>query len=234
MYHRDPEILDRMTAAWRNDILGKGNIRASRGFDRYGLPLRLMRYSQGTRAGPISLGRRLASSVSPIDYNILIYEKGAYVLHMLRMLFFDFTTGNDEPFRAMMRDFVETHRGGEASTADFRRVVERHAGVDMGWFFDQWVHGTAIPTYRYAWKTERGADGGLRLKLRVRQTVEPDVPFDMLVLVRAEFGEGRSTVVRIRVNEPEHIFEFPMPIEPTDVVLNHANAVLAEVIKENW
>ena len=124
-----------------------------------------MRFSQGSRAGPISLGRRLRSSVSPIDYNILIYEKGAYVLHMLRMLFFDFTAGNDEPFRAMMRDFVETHRGGEASTADFRRAVERHAGVDMGWFFDRWVHGTAIPTYRYAWTTERGADGSLRLKL---------------------------------------------------------------------
>jgi len=212
MYNQDPEILDRMTVAWRNDIFGKSIL----------------------RAGPISLGRRLVSSDSQFAYSTLIYEKGAYVLHMIRMLFFDFRAGNDEPFRAMMRDFVETHRGGEASTDDFRRAVERHAGIDMGWFFDQWVYGTAIPTYRYAWTTERGADGGVNVKLRVRQTVEPNVPFHMFVPVRVEFGEGRSSVLRIPVNEPEHIFEFSIPMEPTEVIFNHANAVLARVTKENW
>ncbi len=234
MYHQDDEVLERMTGAWRNDILGQGNIRAMLGFDRYGFPPQMMRFSKGSASGPISIGRRLRSGEAPIDYNILVYEKGAYVLHMLRMMFYDFRAGNDEPFCVMMRDFVETHRGGEASTDDFRRVVERHAGADMGWFFDQWVYGTAIPTYRYAWTTERGADGGHRLKLRVRQTVEPDGPFEMLVLVRVEFGEGRSSVVRVRVNQPEQIFEFPLPEAPTDVILNHANAVLAKVIKEKW
>ena len=77
-------------------------------------------------------------------------------------------------------------------------------------------------------------DRRVALKLRVRQTVEPDGPFDMLVPVRAEFGEGRASVVRIRVNQPEQIFEFPLPEAPTDVILNHANAVLAKVIKEKW
>lgn len=65
---------------------------------------------------------RLASGETPVDYQILVYEKGAFVLHMLRMLFFDFSAGNDEPFRAMMRDFVEAHRGDEATTEDFRHA----------------------------------------------------------------------------------------------------------------
>lgn len=234
MYYQEDEILERMTNAWRNDILGTGNVRALLGFDRYGLTPGMMRYSQGSRSGPISIGRRLASGETPVDYQILVYEKGGFVLHMLRMLFYDFGAGNDEPFRAMMRDFVATHRGGEATTEDFRRVVERHAGGDMGWFFDQWVDGTGIPTYRYAWTTERTDDGAIRLKVRVRQSVDPEGLFDMPVLLRAEFGDDPSRVVRIRVSQAEEVFEFSLPREPTDIVLNHANSVLAEVVEEDW
>jgi len=74
----------------------------------------------------------------------------------------------------------------------------------------------------------------VNVKLRVRQTVEPEVPFRMFVPVRVEFGEGRSSVLRIPVNEPEHVFEFSIPMEPTEVIFNQANALLARVIKENW
>jgi hypothetical protein len=235
-YHQDDEILDDMTNAWRHDITGTGNVRAVLGFERYGYPPQMMRLSLGSASGPISIGSRLASGEAPIDYNILVYEKGAYVLHMLRMLFFDLRAGNDEPFRAMMRDYVETYRGSDATTEDFRRVVERHAGGDMGWFFDQWVYGTGIPTYRYAWKTEDGDDGTPVLKLRVRQSVEPESAglFDMPVPLRAEFGDDRASVVRLRINRAEHTFQFPVPRAPTAVVLNHANAVLADVIEESW
>src|SRR2546430_6775857 len=39
-------------------------------------------------------------------------------------------------------------------TTLFRSVVERHTGMPMDWFFDEWVKGTAIPTYHVAWKAE--------------------------------------------------------------------------------
>ena len=235
-YHDDSSLLDRMLEAWRHDIFTRGNLRASLGFDRFGLPKELMKFSDGTWAGPISLGRRLSSSLSPIDYNLLVYEKGAYVLHMIRMMMRDFSAGGDAPFTAMMQEFVATHRGGEASTEDFRRVVEKHMGADMGWFFDQWVYGTAVPTYRYAWRSERGPEGQLVVKLRVRQRVEPDVPFKMLVPVRFEFAGGRTTVSKIPVQRPEQVFTFELPsqLELEDLVLNHANAVLATVEKEKW
>jgi aminopeptidase N len=195
-----------------------------------------MRYSDGSWAGPISLGRRLASSLSPIDYSLLVYEKGAFVLHMIRMLMYDYGENNDHAFRAMMQDFVRTYRGRSASTDDFRRTVEKHIGGDLGWFFDQWVHGTAIPTYRYAYRTERGVEGLTALKLRVRQTVKPDVPFKMIVPAMFEFEDGTTHIVRLPVMEPEHEFSFDLPagLVLEDVILNHANAVLAEVEREGW
>jgi hypothetical protein len=233
VYRDDPGLLDDMTAAWRNDVFKRGNA----GFRRFGMPSGLTRSnSEGSWSGPIALGTRLSSSESPIDYAMLVYEKGAYVLHMLRMLMYDWTTSSDEAWRNMMRDFVASHAGGEASTESFRAVVEKHFGVDMGWFFDQWVYGTAVPTYHYAWTTEEGAGGRTVLKLRVRQTVEPDVPFRMYVPVRIETGDDRFAVLRVEVNEPlnEFSFELPAGTEVRDLLLNPRNAVLAEVTSERW
>ena len=50
----------------------------------------------------------------------------------------------------MMREFYSRYVGRPTFTEDFRHVVERAAGEDMGWFFDQWVYGTGAPTYRFS------------------------------------------------------------------------------------
>jgi aminopeptidase N len=73
-------------------------------------------------AGPIWLGRRLSTDKNPDAYSRLVYSKGAYVLHMLRMMFYNYNTKDDSRFIAMMRDFATTHRGRGASTDDFRAV----------------------------------------------------------------------------------------------------------------
>jgi aminopeptidase N len=167
---------------------------------------------------------------------MLAYEKGAYILHMLRMAMYDWNTGSDEAWRAMMQDFVASHAGGEATTESFRGTVERHFGEDMGWFFDQWVYGTAVPTYRWAWKVETNIDGQRLFRVRVRQQVRPDVPFRMVIPVRVELGEGRFVVLRVVVDEAFEEFAFDLPggLEPEEVVFNPRNAVLAEVDEEDW
>jgi len=38
----------------------------------------------------------------------------------------------------MMRDFYETYQGKGGDDGGFQRLVERHAGIPMDWFFDQW------------------------------------------------------------------------------------------------
>ncbi len=232
-YLDDPELLDKMTAAWRNDIFKRGNA----GFRHFGMANGVaQRLSDGSMSGPVTIGLRLRSSETPADYSMLVYEKGAYILHMLRMAMYDWVAGSDEAWRVMMRDFVATHAGGEATTESFRGTVEKHFGEDMGWFFDQWVYGTAVPTYRYAWKLETAIDGQRSLRLRVRQSVEPEVPFRMFVPVRVELGEDRFVVLRVLVDEAYEEFSFNLPagFDPEEVILNPRNAVLAEVDEEDW
>jgi len=106
----------------------------------------------------------------------------------------------------------------------------------MGWFFDQWVYGTAVPTYRFAWKVETLVDGQRQLQLRVRQSVEPDVPFRMIVPVRINIGDDRFVVVKVLVDKPYEEFAFNLSggLNPEDVIFNPRNAVLAEIEEESW
>src|SRR5881392_2572292 len=58
------------------------------------------------------------------DYTVMIYQKGAWVLQMLRNLMLDLRTMKEDAFSAMMQDFYEEYRGKRATTRDFQRVVE--------------------------------------------------------------------------------------------------------------
>jgi len=163
---------------------------------------------------------------------LVVYQKGAWVLHMLRNMMLNLRTMDEQPFQAMMRDFYQTYRGKRASTEDFQRVVERHVSQPMDWFFRQWVYGTAVPTYTVSWNAEPLTDGRYTLRLRVRQT---DVPadFTMFVPLLIQFGDGQA-LVRVKVKGEVTETSLALPDRPTQVTLNPLESVLAEVKTEEW
>jgi hypothetical protein len=186
--------------------------------------------------GPISLGYRVfaAKDDDLDDYQTVVYKKGAWVMHMLRILMLDLKTMNEDRFTAMMKDFYRSYEGRRASTDDFRKVAERHAGAEMSWFFDQWVHSTDIPTYRVAHRTEPAADGQFRVRLKVRQEGVPD-DFQMFVPVTLDLGKDRLARLRVKVKGQLTEIELPpMPAEPRSVKFNDLEGVLAEVKSAGW
>jgi Peptidase family M1 domain len=185
-------------------------------------------------AGPIWLGPRVASSEHPEDHQMVIYQKGAWVLHMLRMLLTDLDTGNDDVFVDVMQTFYRTYLGKAASTEDFRATIESRVGADMGWFFDNWVYGADIPTYTFSHKYETLADGTVKATVRVRQEGVPD-DFSMIVPIKLDFGAEGSATVRLNVVGPVTEAELPLlPRQPDTMEFNAFQAVLAEVKTEGW
>jgi len=152
--------------------------------------------------GPITMGWRLATNRSPAAYSALAYYKGSFVLHMLRMMMMDMRSENpDERFFRMMIDFIDTYRGRFPTTEDFKRIVEEHIipEVDatgdgkMDWFFDQWVHGTEIPTFESDLAVSR-AGKEWRIQGTIRQTgVSED--FLTLVPIYIDFGKGKTVLL---------------------------------------
>jgi hypothetical protein len=186
--------------------------------------------------GPISLGYRVTRSKDDDvnDYHTVIYQKGAWVIHMLRVLALDMKTMNEDRFKAIMRDFYADYRGRRARTEDFRKVVEWHLRADMGWFFDQFVDGAQIPTYRVAHRTEAAGNGQYKVRLRVRQE---DVPDNFLMYVPVTLNLGKDQVARFRVKVAGPLTEIELPLvpaEPKKVTFNDLEGVLADVKTEGW
>lgn len=73
------------------------------------------------------------------------YQKGGFVLHMLRAL-----VGDTAFFRGV-RTYYTEHRHGTALTGDFQRHVERASGRQLGWFFDQWLRRPGFATVSARW-----------------------------------------------------------------------------------
>ncbi len=172
---------------------------------------RKMRAARDRYLGSEAVGRSVVDTTSDL-YGLLnanSYQKGAWVLHMLRGVV------GDSVFRRGIRRYYAGHREGTATTADVRRAMEEASGRELGWFFDQWLRSPGHPRLEAEWWTEAdgGAPGeaGATVVLAVRQ-VQPDgwptfrLPTTVAVdrarrpEARAEVElSGRVDTVRVRV-----------------------------------
>jgi len=161
----------------------------------------LERNTMGFRAidaGPLTMGYRTSNDRTGFDVTRrLIYPKGAYILHMLRMMMWTAQT-SDQNFKNMMHDFVKTYAGNAATTEDFKAIVEKHmtpdmqriGGGKMDWFFDEYVYGTALPTYKLDSSFDKNSDGDVVFSMKMTQS-GVDERFRMLVPLYLEFADGR-------------------------------------------
>lgn len=186
---------------------------------------------QRSKSMPLGLGYRATESWKGA-YSLTTYQKGAWVLHMLRNMMLDSRNLSEARFQRMMRDYYETYRGKRASTADFQRVVEKHVGQPMDWFFEQWVNGTDVPTYTFSWKAEQDS-AGFATRIRVRQTDVP-VHFGMYVPLLIKFDQGGESLVRVLVRGASTEATLRLPARPKSIEFNAFESVLAEVKTEGW
>jgi hypothetical protein len=143
--------------------------------------------------GPVTQGYRLNSGKTGGVARFMIYPKGAYILHMLRMMMYDRHAGGDKRFSAMMQDFIKSHYNEDVSTEDFKRIVEKHMTPQMNldgtgrmdWFFNEWVYGIEMPSYRFEYQL----GGGESLSGRITQSGVSE-NFKMLVPVYVDLGKG--------------------------------------------
>ena len=191
------------------------------------------------QAGPITQGIRLETWQTPGAYDILVYEKGAYVLHMLRMTMRDTSQKNsDQAFMDMMKDFATTYAGKNASTADFQHIVEKHATPTLkiskdgklDWFFNQWVRGTEIPRYTAKIDVTDAPGGKYHLSGSIAQS-EVSENFAAVVPLYVVFDKNSmgklGQVLLIGNTSKEVNVDVALPKKPKSVVVNAMHDVLA-------
>jgi hypothetical protein len=224
------EGFSNFSGLWYTQVAQKKNKYYFDQLDRWKADLRVR---QG-EVGPVGLGYRTATASDGSEYSLVVYQKGAWTLHMLRILMLDLRTMKEEKFEATMRDYFQTYKGRAASTDDFRRTAEKHAGTSLDWFFDQWLNTTAIPEYRVAWTATPGEAGKYLVKLRVKQQNVSD-SFLAYVPIKIELEGGGVARLRVKVQGPLTEVDLPlMPAKPTSLLFNDLSGVLGEVRIEKW
>jgi aminopeptidase N len=124
---------------------------------------------------------------------------------------------------AMLRDFAATYGGKPASTWDFQHLVENHANRKLEWFFDQWVFGMGVPTYKVDYKVEASGSAFI-IEGTIKQTDVPD-SFTMPVPLYAD----DEFLGRVTVSDAEGDFRFRVTKKPERVVIDPERTILTTI-----
>jgi aminopeptidase N len=175
-------------------------------------------------AGPIIWGLRLISSQSPRAWRMITYEKGSWIIHMLRMRM------GDAAFLKMLGEVVRRQRYKSLTTDRFREIAAefmpaRSDDPKLESFFESWVYGTGVPEIKLSYTVT-----GKAPKMRVRGTVtQSDVAEDFTALVPVEVQlPGRKPIVQwVRTSSDAVPFSIDVPRAPSKVAVASGQPVLA-------
>ena len=145
------------------------------------------------------------------------YQKGGWVLHMLRR-----EVGTDTFWRGL-RAYYERYRDGNASTRDFRAVMEDVSGQDLEAFFDQWTRRPGHPVIEGTWRHDAAAG---ECVVTLRQT-QDEPPFEVPVQVALGESPSRTTTLFMRGREAQSRVDCPRA--PSSVTLDPNTDLLAEL-----
>jgi aminopeptidase N len=151
--------------------------------------------------------------------NQLVYQKGAWTLHMLRS-----AVGPDAFWRGI-RLYYSRHMNRTASTDDLRRAMEEVSGQDLGAFFRQWLTRAGVPAIDGTWHYDAAAR---QIVVTVRQTQTADpYRFPLDIGVAATAGTP-PRVERVVIDRREQTMRIASEAAPLSVTLDPATTLLAE------
>ena len=158
-------------------------------------------------ASPIANADRLAP-YSPEFYSVA-RDKGAMVLHMLRLLL-----GDDAFFRTL-QDYARRFDGRGATLEEFERLAEEVGGKPVDYFFGQWVRSTGVPQFSLEYVVYRTREG-----FRVGGELKHDLEiFRLLVPVRVE-TEGPPVTKVVEAAGPSSAFSIESFNKPVRIEID--------------
>ena len=166
------------------------------------------------------------SEISRIFNVSTTYVKGGIVLHMLRGIV------GDSAFFKILRTYNSDPRYAYNSvvTSDFQGIAESVSGLDLNYFFDEWIYGVNYPRYNLRWNFTD--NGGEIYRLAVNLNQEPGTNpqyFTMPVQMKIITDKGDSTVTVFN-NKLTQEFDILVSGKPSDVIFDPDNLILKDLI----
>src|SRR5580693_5413445 len=166
-----------------------------------------------------------ASKLDPFstEFQSLVTDKGAMILHMLRWVL-----GEDKYLKAM-REFAETYSGKSASMDDFKAIAEKYYGEQLTWFFSQWLDSTGAPEFKVKYTTYRlGSNKGFRVTGEIGQDLDLfRMPVDLRIDTDGKTEDKKLEVVGTNSTFTVETFGRPrrIAVDPDHHVLTNSSDV---------
>ncbi len=146
------------------------------------------------------------------------YQKGSWILHMLRGVV------GTKNFWKGIQTYYKKYRDSNATTIDFRRVMEEVSGQDLTVFFYQWLYKPGTLEFSGNWKYN-SKEGEILIKLNQVQT--DGSLFEMPLEIGIYYSQGkREHIELVQVKEKSHIFKIKVESEPEHIILDPNSWVL--------
>jgi aminopeptidase N len=150
------------------------------------------------------------------------YEKGAWVLHMLRM-----RLGDDAFFRGLRAYYLD-HREGNATTEDLRAALERTSKTNLQQFFTRWIYGSGHPVYQWSSQAAEQKNGTNLVTIVIKQT-QAGLPFADPIPVTIT-SEGKTTRVTLQPKGRIATAQVRVGKVPLDIKIDPEDSILKELV----
>ena len=167
---------------------------------------------------PLSTAGKL-DQFSP-EFQSLVTDKGAMILHMLRWV------EGDQKFDQTMRTFAAKFAGKSASVDAFKAIAEHDYGDQLTWFFSQWLDSTGAPEFKTKYTVYRlGNNKGFRVVGQISQDLDLfRMPVDLKIDTDGKTENKRVEVVGTESAFTTETFGRPrrIQVDPSDHVLKNS------------
>jgi aminopeptidase N len=148
----------------------------------------------------------------------LTYQKGAWILHMLRDLV------GDNDFKKGIRAYYSKYFNLNASTDEFRMEMEKASGKDLKLFFKQWLYQPINPAINGLWNYDAKSK-----KITIQLTQNGDFLFNLPVEI-AYYKKGDSVpkILKMNLSKKQQTQTFRIGEEPDKLEIDPRNVLLSE------
>jgi aminopeptidase N len=164
------------------------------------------------------------------------YPKGASVLYMLQHVL------GEENYRKSINLYLMRHGLATVETWDLQKAIIDATGINMDWFFDQWIHRGGEPIYAVNWNVHAKSSTNPNstpnvdvlipeydVEINVKQTQNQDIVvglFRMPIVIEILYVDGSSEKRTILVDKSQHTFHFNTKKAPITVVFDAGSHVI--------
>ena len=159
-------------------------------------------------------------------FSTTVYDKGAWVLHMLRW------EVGDKIFFKILREYFKKYKYSNASTEDFENICESVSGKDLSKFFDQWIKGEGDIELKYKYETNEKSSDDFITTIDLLQTQTEYDEYHFPLEIALKFEDGDKEIHKISVDSKSAHVSFESDKKPIDVILDPNDWLLMYAEKE--